>query len=393
MDKRPEHSNSIWLSFEQLVKYVRGNLLGSKKQEVEDKISASPLMSDAIEGLREVDNPAKLEKTIEALNRQIQLRSGASAPTLPEIEGTEGKTTTLSSKTIFSIAASFTILMAAGAVWWYTSGNIGKTANSEQSVVTADSEKLMEKEDISSKPFIPDSQASYAWDKRADSTMLDSTVGAGTVDFFKNGNELALVDGDLELNEEVEDDATEDTEQLALYERDEQQLERKKESEPTVEKALKNKEVEETAEEAAKVENEGYFANESVIGNANNTSNQYEYNKANNTPPQVLTDSIAVVKDDAELSAYRYANTYENDDASIYQNGIDYLNKGELALAEGEFIKLTDRKDSEYKDDAWWNLAQIYLKQGDDKQAKKALKKIRSSSKYGTRAKEELDKL
>ena len=44
MPEQTTHSNESWRSLDTLIKYVKGNLLGQKKQEVEDQAMASPLI-------------------------------------------------------------------------------------------------------------------------------------------------------------------------------------------------------------------------------------------------------------------------------------------------------------------------------------------------------------
>lgn len=387
MSKSPEHNNRIWLSLEQLIKYVKGNLLGAKKQEVEDKITASALLSDAAEGIKEIDNPEKLQAMVDSLNRQIQLKSGAQAAALPTNDSaspsnSSTKTITLSNKAILSIAASALILVAAGAaVWWGVS-----SAPSSLS----DSKALVEKEQQMEPDMYPGdanlllsdlANAADTLAQKNDSTILDlDSTGkpdpgliAVLDDRFAPIEEVS--DDEEELDYTVKKDLRSDFAAVAPADKEKEEQTVYSNSNGALENRAFNK-VETESEELLEPSSLGY-------------TNTYSQEEVNNITERSAADLESVV---ATSAGKERKKQNVNQDAADYQAAVNLLNAGKNAEAKAAFEKLSNRK-GEFQDDAHWNLAQIYLDEGDDKAAKKLLKKIRNSDKYGERAKEELEKL
>ena len=56
---------------QKLMDYLTGKLTGSKKQEMEDWISSSELLKDAVEGLGKISDKAKLQGYVDQLNKQL----------------------------------------------------------------------------------------------------------------------------------------------------------------------------------------------------------------------------------------------------------------------------------------------------------------------------------
>lgn len=386
MSKSPEHNNRIWLSLEQLIKYVKGNLLGAKKQEVEDKITASALLSDAAEGIKEVDNPEKLQAMVDSLNRQIQLKSGAQAAALPTNDSaapsnSSTKTIALSNKAILSIAASALILVAASAaVWWGVS-----SAPSPLS----DSKALVEKEQKMKPDMYPGDANRLLSDlaNAADTLVQKDSI---VLDLDSNGKPdpglIAVLDDRFAPIEEVSDDEEEldyavkkdsrsDFAAVAPADKEKEEQTFYSKSNGTLENRAFNN-VETESEELLEPSSLGY------------TSTYYQ-EEVNQLAERSAADLESVV---ATSAGKERKKQNVNQDAADYQAAVNLLNAGKNAEAKAAFEKLSNRK-GEFQDDAHWNLAQIYLEEGDDKAAKKLLKKIRNSDKYGERAKEELEKL
>lgn len=394
MSKPSENSNNIWLSLEQLIKYVKGNLLGSKKQEVEDKITASPLLSDAAEGIKETAQPEKLQKVVDSLNRQIQLKTGASAviaPTQDSQPSNSGTTKKLSGKAILSIAASVLILATAGAAIWWGLSTPSPTKNS--AMLRAEVEQKVDSDVVpgmeSHSHDFSQNDLAFDGDKTVtDSIAADTNQGLLAVlekknlDLNEADEELSFAEDDLS-EEPVYDLANKSDHRYAAADRkDELNKERQQES-PVATRALANSaepiaENEESGENSVEEENKLYF-----------NANTIEPNQANgyNNSTLDLEDAVVAKNDKYKKSALGTT------DSDAYTEALALLDAGNLSEAETAFADIASNRNSAYQDDAYWNLAQIYLKQEDPKAAKRVLKKIKNSPKYGVKAKLELDKL
>jgi len=398
MSKPSENSNNIWLSLEQLIKYVKGNLLGSKKQEVEDKITASPLLSDAAEGIKEAAQPEKLQKVVDSLNRQIQLKSGAAAVVSPVQEGSSGTGTTtkkLSGKAILSIAASVLILATAGAVIWWGLSSPFSSKNS--AMVRAELEQKIDSDVVPGR----DNNARNAFAQPLDSSqqhvLLDSVTDSTQPELLAVLEEK-LLDDDVEVDEEAIE---------AEYDLQNEPVRRKPAASDKhnytadrKDELAKERQAEQTSP-ARSVENKANAepiteSEESVAGNAQLENNLYfnsnespEVNQTNGFSTGDLSEVSVAKNDKYKKSTPDYSST----DADAYTEALSLLDSGKLQDAETAFEKIAANRNSAYQDDAYWNLAQIYLKQDDAKAAKKVLKKIKNSPKYGVKAKLELDKL
>lgn len=395
MNETPEHNNNIWLSLEQLIKYVKGNLLGVKKQEVEDKITASALLSDAAEGIKASSQPEKLQSIVDGLNRQIRLKSGAGAISTPleattELSGSTSTRQTLSGKALLSIAASLVVLVAAGAaVWW----SVSKTPDG-----LSDSKVLAEKEEqLAPNSFFGNSEPKLK-DSASDTTRIaanglfssqDTTpVPEPSEDLLiaLNNSENRFYQGDAESDDLLLKREKSYEDEKTRYQKDNTSFDSQGKMLVAETATPRGNEVtqleEETELSTNSVNNEEQKELNSPVSNSYSTENI-----PTRDTKSISTESIGAYSDQGSKKKD------SNNDAADYQAAINLLNAGNNEEAKAAFEELSSRKGSIYQDDAYWNLAQIYLKEGDDKEAKKSLKKIKSSDKYGTRAKEELDKL
>jgi len=354
MPKTNQNSNPIWLSLEQMLKYIKGNLLGKKKQEVDDQILASPLISEAIEGLREVKNYDKLQKTIDSLNRQIQLKSGAPALEPKIIKENAGSE--FSFAKVWAVAASISIFgIATAAIWYFAANN--ENPNSNEGLVYTEKETLVANKESLNSSIPPDTLQA----------TIDSTVNSEMLAF--NLEESAANDAFEPLK--LEESKTRKTE---IANKDAMTSTKKEVEKPIAKKTT-------TANE-----------NE-LMGNSNKLGNTAEPSVRFNNE-EISVDSIRADYED-KSNGYSSSKLKESTstDAATYKQGLDYLKGNKIEEAKSTFSKIADNKNSEYKDDAIWNLAQIHIKEGDTKEAKKLLKKIKDSDKYGTLAKEAIDKL
>ncbi|MFY0672547.1 MAG: hypothetical protein JXQ87_04055 [Bacteroidia bacterium] len=346
------------LTLDQMIKFVKGNLLGIKKQEVEDKINASPLISDAIEGINLVKNPEKLEKTIDEINRQIQLKSGASAVIIEETSASNTNASQKTSFSTYSAAASIVLIIAVSATLYFIFSKRSNSLNEIDSVaLIEDTEFINNKHNKSS------SEPKNQLDLESDTIINDSIEQTGLIALnktsgeFKRETDLASNDENV-INREIADFSS---------------------------KTLVNNEYEKVAKSleeplvASKTKENSELSNSAI----ETTENEEEVG--------FLLDSVK------DLEDYSAKDTYSGKSKaytkSSYSAAVDLLNQNRLDEALDQFETIANDKNSANIDDANWNIAQIHIKQGNNRAAKKALKKLKNSSKYGVKAKVLLDEL
>ncbi len=360
------NSNPIRLSLEQMLKYIKGNLLGNKKQEIEDKIQASPLLADAIDGLKEFENTDKIERTIDELNRQIQLKSGASKiehtndPFEQEVKGSS----TSSPAPFFSIAASLgALIIVSGVFYWiYTNRSNAQLA----------------------KPLA-----------NVEETTIKSANSASEPDLKINidSNEIISDSAKIPDNDLI---AMNESDEFSTHYRADNNTEFKKEelsdrykdidfrSEPS---AAKNKAT--MAETKTSANKERTAAESSKNENLKNAVIEKESEELNYG--EGITDSIDNRKYNKSYSSFD--DITSKSQVSNYSVAVELMEANKLDEALNKFNQIAEEKNNPNKDDAYWNMAQIYMKKGDAKSAKKVLKKVKNSAKYGTKAQLLLEQL
>lgn len=68
LDILKEHDD---LSEQELMDYLMGHLTPQERQEIEQRLAASEMMSDAEEGLSQVQNKEQLNHTVAQINKQL----------------------------------------------------------------------------------------------------------------------------------------------------------------------------------------------------------------------------------------------------------------------------------------------------------------------------------
>ena len=360
MPENQPNSNPIMLTLDQMIKYVKGNLLGIKKQEVEDRITASPLLSDAIEGMGHVKNPEKLDKTIDELNRQIQLKSGAKAVVIEESETAIGQNSSKSAFPKYSIAASIALVVTVGATLYFVFSNRNQAALNSESIAT-----IEESEPIAFKSKESDNTPTKEKELLIDSNKFDSVVEPGL----------------LALNEELLNKNKEAELEIDFEDSGNSYRERNDYSKETIVKEPEERSIAFESEEPEEEVAVSRSMNEISLANA---------------PVETLESEDLFSMDSTfgdDYSGYEKSYKLKKEVSSTYSEAIELLEQNKLDDALNKFESVADDKSSPYIDDANWNIAQIQIKKGNDKEAKKALKKIKNSSKYGVKAKVLLDEL
>lgn len=360
MPENHPNSNPIMLTLDQMIKYVKGNLLGIKKQEVEDRITASPLLSDAIEGMGHVKNPEKMDKTIDELNRQIQLKSGAKAVVIEESETAIGQNSSKSTFPKYSIAASIALIIAVSVTLYFIFSNRNQAALNSESIAT-----LEESEPIAYKAKESNNTPTKENGQLIDSYKFDSVIKPGL---------LALNEEPLNKNEEAELE-------IDFEDSGNSSRERKDYSNETIVKEPEERSIAFESEEPEEEVAVSRSMNEKSLTNA----------PAETLKGMDLFSTDSTFSDD--YSGYDKSYKLETEVSSAYSEAIELLEQNKLDDALNKFESVADNKSSPYIDDANWNIAQIQIKKGNDREAKKALKKIKNSSKYGVKAKGLLDEL
>ncbi|MGB0429446.1 MAG: hypothetical protein ACPGLV_03165 [Bacteroidia bacterium] len=359
MPENNHHSNPLILTLEQMRKYFKGNLLGIKKQEVEDKLNSSALLADAIDGLNEVDNLDKIDLTIGELNRQIQLKSGAQKVIIAEEPLTANESAkSASNLSIYPIAASFGAIVIVSSIlyWVYNKNSTSSTTNAlahvEETTVANDNKPNTTK-------------GNNTLTTNNDTSKIDSNIKSGL----------------LALNEFSADLET-DKEKIERPDSKKESLSKPK----SIAKDLKNRKTnsEKTIVETAK---------EPTESSANLIGNNAIENKGYTNEETLGVDSSLTLEDDINYqSGYKSKSVFESE-KSTYKEAIDLLNDNNLDDALLKFKSVADDRNHPNKDDANWSIAQIYMKKGDARLAKKALRKVKNSPKYGTKAQLLLEQL
>lgn len=368
MDNKPQHSRYFWLSLDQMIKYLKGNLLGEKKTEVDDQLMSSELLKDAVEGLEHVQNTRKLPGTIDELNRQIALKSGMQKTSTPHKQSAS----TTGKGPLLAIAASVVLIASSTAIFWWLS-NTSSTPESN-GIAQIETEK---------KTPNTDGEVVASADTTIQSLLADND---STVDTPTSNQLIALLEEPEESFEEDDIIAVEN----ADLRKEGAAKARQKANEKTItsQRSSEKPEAEEVEEEtltAPQLKEE----NAEVVGN-------YANSGSSATPENTATEAFEFSQKDAQKST-RYQTSPELDavniEAEIYNAAKSNFETNQLKEAEEGFSRIEGNRKSRFYDDAVWHLGLIYAKQGNTKDAKKMFKKLRNSSKYQVKAQKELDKL
>lgn len=372
MDNKPNHSGSFWLSLDQMLKYIKGNLLGEKKTEVDDQLMSSDLMKDAMEGLGHVQNTRKLPETIDQINRQIALKSGLQNGPKP-VQNRTSSGSFLTGKTL-AIAASILLVATSAALFWW--------------IASTPSPSIEQKAIAYIEPEEPTKMADKA-------TPSPDTSVSGT-----DSSAIAIADTAIQYIAVLEDNTQDDLEPNLQSERinaaikkDENAYykasERKKKALTSQNTPERESEEEPMMESSNPTEGELSFSTEKNYSNSRSSENIVS------PPPVVSSDESAKA---TTADSYQYTKEKKDrgdikSDAQTYQIATSNYSNGELTKAEQGFLEIERNKKSEFYDDSVWHLGLIYLKNQNEKAAKKMFKKLRDSPKYKVKAVQELDKL
>lgn len=399
MSKENPHNNFI-VSLDSFIKYIKGNLLGDKKKEVDLHLKNSPLFQDAAEGLSSFKKPDKLPDTVDELNKQIALKIGTTASQTPSPKAAgSSKVVSLNLKAIGTISAAATVIVACGLGIYYGVSALNESSKTAQVAVAEVSDEANEpKGDVDFRSFNEL--------KRQDSVLAEADSTA-----FANGADTVLIT----MNGTTRDDSygfsiTEDEESLdanASYnwsfgdqgnsnvskeKAGTYKLEVKESNgAKTSESLRKEYESEEKPEPIESIEEPefNYTGNAESLNNTNFSKNNKQITTAG-SGTSYYTDSI---KQKSEDKKAKYRSKDKEDLPEPYETAVNFLKKGDTKSAQKEFEKVLNNKKSPFYDDAAWQLANIYLQQGESKKAKKMLKKVDGTTKYGEKAKKLLEGL
>lgn len=398
MSKENPHNNFI-VSLDSFIKYVKGNLLGDKKKEVDLHLNNSPLFQDAAEGLGSFKKPDKLPETVDELNKRIALKIGTTASQAPSPKAASGtKVVSLNLKAIATISAAASVIVACGLGIYFGVKALNEDSKTAQvAVAEMTDEASKPKEDLDFRSF-DELQRQDSVLAEADSTR--STNGADTIAV----NLYDLADAD---NASIqEDEGTPDPgltydwsfgnqptgnaskENSGTYE-----VEITQQNGAQVSKALKNESKLEAEEESIPdeknlTEPESYYS-----GNAESLNNASFSKKNEQITAYSSTSTDSAKLYEAKDKKSRYRDKDKEELPEPYETAVEFLKKGDTESAQKEFEKVLNNKKSPFYDDAAWQLANIYLQQGESKKAKKMLKKVDGTTKYGEKAKKLLENL
>ncbi|MBI3143003.1 MAG: tetratricopeptide repeat protein [Bacteroidetes bacterium] len=331
MARSTPQTPALWLSAQQLVKHVKGNLLGDKKKEVEELTAASPLLADALEGVKMMEHPEQLERTVASINRQIQLRSGAGTATVHALpaERTDNKGPIAIRPYLWAAASVALVAMAGFTVWQLI-----------PRPETKHGQAVVYEEQASPQP----STNTYADSHMPPDTSSESAINSDTI--IPNETNLLAYEAPVapRTPTRVTAPITRETTDTRL------------------ETGTANHASAATIIEKELEEDSGKYGTPNSVDEAL-------------TQPTVK-NTVLEHEDLADGADPDYSQA-----KSLLANGME----DEAAKA---LRKIAGNKRSGHRDDAAWDLAQLYLKKGDTGEAKKWLKKLTDSNIYGEQAKE-----
>lgn len=380
MAKNALHSKII-LSLESLIKFNRGNLLGEKRKEFEVHLDNSPLMKDAADGLAEFEREDKLPKTVEQLNDGIALRLKATSfgtfnpsaqKTKPNVKGP----VLAKLKIVTAVAASLVLLAAIGFGVFYLADR--SSDQKPLSQVNASKETIISDGDERNKDQVIKSYEQLA--AELDSAKTDSA----------NGDTITLAVSDLQRALDQETEADSDDVQ----------------GNANTESSVQASETTNRAQQDLR-ERERLTANEPKAAEANKaaeTPPEVSYEEAvepevaqtrNQAPEKAATINADSVSDkkDGYGGASTLSKSAVSETQKLYNDGLAHLKKGQYSEAIAKLEKVADDKDAKIADDAAWHLVDAYLATDDTRKAKRLLRKLSRTDKYGEKADEKLNKL
>lgn len=306
-----------------LIKYIKGNLLGAKKKEIEMEIAESPLLQEAIEGLKEHQNLDKVEERINKLNEKIAYKTQSNLKT------SKSTIIILNKKTLigFSIAASLVLI----GVWSVSLlSNMSFKSNSVEQIAYAEEE---ENGQVPNNKITSQLQPKSSFTLSNDSTAkIDDTIKT-------NLNSLAFAD-DIEAESKQEEIIVNPIK--------------------TKEKPVPVKEQESNTTIAKDTK--------SIVATAS---------KQTESKMQALTEKKSDLSETEDLKEVR---VLKKEVISELEKAILLNKEGNTEQAIEKLTAISNNRFSSDKDRASIELAKIYLNKGEKRKAKKLLKNIDENS-------------
>ncbi|MCB0736645.1 MAG: tetratricopeptide repeat protein [Bacteroidetes bacterium] len=388
MSTSPKHNRSFIIPLHALIKYVKGNLLGDKKKEVEINAASSPLHQEALEGLKEFEKIDKVPAMVDDINKAIAIKLGHSISGQSNLtESTKGgsKIIALNTKALAAIGAAASVIVALGFGLFYIVDRSASNSEKFASAPVENTDVVTENVDEKLTPV-----QDYLAKENATKDTTDSSTSANAIAFEENGiydlNEDVLFD----QSESINGNASGQPPALKFdYSKTKDRNKNEYEAEP-VEETRKNiykNEAFETPELTNKKSEENTYFKPGNNKKANSelSASSTRYRADSTVEYDELADDVESKKQDKSYSS-------STQDLANYQSGMALKEKSPTE-AIAAFEKVVDNKNSVYYNDAAWQLANLYIANGDDRKAKKLLKRLVKTDKYDKLATELLNKL
>ena len=366
------------LSFEEIKKYVSGQMNRDQIRRVELHLADCPMCSDEAEAYNLLSDKTKLPEIVSDINNRIDTKL-SSLKTIP-INSSSGK---ISLKRIVSIAASLVLLIGAGFIIRFYMNNSEQTTAENMSPVNkvenTDSE-ITKPENKETETVVPD-EVSEQKIKKEDEKLKENNVVEKTPDINtvsdnkitgKNNNN----DADIAVNDNsINDNITSGEEETDINENPVVSVN------PVVEKKLPAS----VSDDVPPTENT--FMTATRGGVKMKKSNKKETEKYKSMRESGIFSYNMKIYTEALKDFNNYLKYKPSDFEIRYKTGLSYYNIGKYDKAVTHFNKLIDESINPYVEDAEWYKAKSLIKLNKNEEAKKMLNKIiTENGKYQNKA-------
>ena len=377
--------------------YVAGKTSPEETRQIEHHISGCPFCSDAVEGHMEVGDADSTHQLLEDVKAKLFGERETKVIGLAAATATKKKSSTRA--LYWGIAATVVVLALSYVAVRFIIPTSNKSeislvdhskSEEEKTVAAADSQsasytKVVEQaqkkmESGKGGPKIP---ISFAEDR--EEVFSWNVPGEGAERYYTNKN-----DGDNEL---LVDDLTLLPSGSGVNQPIQDNLKEEENSDEL--SVTMDKEVTATITETTSRDNR----RSDVVGGVQKTTRDSKApSAASGEVQQQVNDGVSLYNaGDYPSANEKFKDALNNDpnqDQALYYSGMSFFNTAEYDKALPLFEKILKHKNSSYFQAAQWQIAQIYVKKGDAKQARKALNEvIDMNGTYRDDAEKQIDQL
>ena len=364
------------LSFEEIKKYVSGQMNKDQIRRVELHLADCPMCSDEVEAYNLLSDKTKLAEIISDINNKIDTKL-TSLKTIP-IHSSSGK---ISLKRIVSIAASVVLLIGAGFIIRFYMNNSDKTTaenNLPVNKVENTDTRTTKVENKETKTVVPDEiseqKIKKEYEKLNENNVVEKTPEINIepdnkIDGENDNNADITPDNNIISGNETTEDETEISEDIAVSDNS----------------IAEEKSLSSASNDIAPAENG--FITTMRGGIKMEKSNKKETEKYKSMRESGMLSYNMKIYAEALKDFNDYLKYKPSDFEIRYKTGLSYYNLGKYDKAVSHFNKLIDESINPYVEDAEWYKAKSLMKLNKNEEAKILLNKIiTENGKYQNKA-------